>query len=163
MTRPGSPTFVALVTIPVEPGSSRFSEERKCDENVARRPFPFANSVILSKDYRSQWPKMSDNADGSPSTGRSFANRYRWAGDLKISARIAVQHEVSILALIKGKERFVYVYDDESRDDLLATLRDHAASPTVDLSWFDASILRERARQQALEAAVTSNATRNRG
>lgn len=74
-----------------------------------------------------------------------------------------MQHEVSILALIKGKERFVYVYDDESRDDLLATLRDHAASPTVGLSWFDASILRERARQQALEAAVTSNATRDRG
>ena len=31
--------------------------------------------------------------------------------------------EVNVLALVKGRERFVYVYDDASHPDLIATLR----------------------------------------
>src|SRR5437773_6542542 len=45
--------------------------------------------------------------------------------------------EVNVLALVKGRERFVYVYDDASHPDLIATLRDHAADPELSLSWFD--------------------------
>lgn len=60
-----------------------------------------------------------------------------------------MQHELSVLALVKGRERFIYVYDDESRERLIDTVRDHAADPTVSLSWFDAAALTERARQQA--------------
>lgn len=65
-----------------------------------------------------------------------------------------MQHELSILALIKGRERYVYVYDDASRDDLLDAIRNQAASPRQSLSWFDAAVLTERARQQAKEAAA---------
>ena len=60
-----------------------------------------------------------------------------------------MQHELSVLALIKGKERFIYVYDDASRDVLIDLFRDQAADPHVSLSWFDAAVLTERARQQA--------------
>jgi hypothetical protein len=74
-----------------------------------------------------------------------------------------VRHELSILALVKGDERFIYIYDDASQADLLDAIREHAASPALNLSWFDAAILSERARQQALEAAAGSNAFRNRG
>jgi hypothetical protein len=63
-----------------------------------------------------------------------------------------VQHELSILALIKGSERYIYVYDDVSRSRLLDAIRDQAASPRLSLSWFDAAVLTERARQQATEA-----------
>lgn len=60
-----------------------------------------------------------------------------------------VRHELSVLALIRGKERFIYVYDDDSRDELIETIRAQAADPTVSLSWYDAAVLVERARQQA--------------
>ena len=60
-----------------------------------------------------------------------------------------MQHELSVLALIKGRERFIYVYDDDSRERLIDTIRDQAADPTVSVSWFDAAALTERARQQA--------------
>ncbi|HJZ89553.1 MAG TPA: hypothetical protein VKE40_01695 [Gemmataceae bacterium] len=63
-----------------------------------------------------------------------------------------MQHDLSVLALIRGKERYVYVYDDESRDELIEAIRAQAASPAVSLSWYDAAVLTERARQQALEA-----------
>jgi hypothetical protein len=64
-----------------------------------------------------------------------------------------VQHELSVLALIRGKERYVYVYDDFSREDLIEAVRAQAADPKSSLSWFDAAVLTERARQQATETA----------
>jgi len=50
---------------------------------------------------------------------------------------------------VKGEDRFVYVYDDSSRAEVIDAMRDHAADPEVKLNWFDAAVLTERARQQA--------------
>ena len=61
-------------------------------------------------------------------------------------------HELSVLALIRGRERYVYVYDDASREELIEAIRAQAASPAVSLTWYDAAVLTERARQQAQEA-----------
>ncbi len=57
--------------------------------------------------------------------------------------------EFNILALIKGGERYVFVYDDASRQPLIDTLRNQAADPRLSLTWFDAAILTEKARDQA--------------
>jgi hypothetical protein len=78
-----------------------------------------------------------------------------------VPARQSVQHELSILALLKGKERYLFVYDDESREDVLNAIRDQAARPTLTFSWFDAAILTERARQQMREAEAERQTTRN--
>lgn len=64
----------------------------------------------------------------------------------------AVRHEFNVLALIKGDERYVYVYDDSSRAKLLDAFRDHAADPCLALNWFDAAILTEKAKEQARAA-----------
>jgi hypothetical protein len=71
-----------------------------------------------------------------------------------------VPHEVNVLALIKGKESYVFVYDDISRPRLIDTFRDNAADPDLSFSWFDAAVLTEKARQQALTAGAP--ATRSR-
>jgi hypothetical protein len=57
--------------------------------------------------------------------------------------------EVNVLALIKGDERYVYVYDDDSRADLLAEFNAQAADPQLSLNWFDAAILTQKAHEQA--------------
>jgi hypothetical protein len=68
-----------------------------------------------------------------------------------------VRRELNVLALIKGTERYVFVYDDESRSLLIDALRDHAADPDLTFSWFDAAVLTEKAREQARpEQAETS-------
>jgi hypothetical protein len=85
-----------------------------------------------------------DNAGGLPVRGRAF----------RATARKDVPHELSVLALLKGKERFLYVYDDESRERLIDAIRDQAADPNVSLSWFDAAVLTQRARQQGQEACA---------
>ncbi len=70
--------------------------------------------------------------------------------------------EFNILALIKGEERFIFVYDDESRAELIDALRDQAADPRLTLSWFDAAVLTEKAREQAQANSAQDNPARNR-
>jgi hypothetical protein len=57
------------------------------------------------------------------------------------------QHGVNVLALIKGSERFVFLYDDESADQLLQTLGNYAADPEINFSWYDAATLSQRVRK----------------
>ena len=75
------------------------------------------------------------------------------------SENTAVQ-DLNVLALMKGSERFVFVYDDDSRSDLIAAIRDKAADPDVTMNWFDAAVLTERAKQQATRAISDSHTSR---
>jgi hypothetical protein len=59
-----------------------------------------------------------------------------------------VTRELNVLALFKGDERFIFVYDDESREALVDEVRHQAADPRLSLSWFDAAVLTERVRNQ---------------
>lgn len=57
-------------------------------------------------------------------------------------------HELNVLALVKGGERYVFVFDDESRAKLIDSFRDLAANPHLSLTWFDALVLTRKAREQ---------------
>jgi hypothetical protein len=63
----------------------------------------------------------------------------------------SVRRELNVLALLKGVERYVFVYDDDSRQDLIDHFRRQAADPRLSFSWFDAAVLTERAREQACQ------------
>ena len=60
-----------------------------------------------------------------------------------------MRQELNVLALIKGTEKYVFVYDDASRQLLIDTFRDQAADPRVSFTWFDAAVLTEKAWEQA--------------
>jgi hypothetical protein len=62
-----------------------------------------------------------------------------------------MRREFNVLALVKGDERYVYVYDDSSRDVLLEAFRAQAASPELSLNWFDAAVLCQKAHEQTVE------------
>lgn len=63
--------------------------------------------------------------------------------------------ELNVLALLKGTEHYVFVYDDSSRPLLIDTFRDQAADPQLSLNWFDAAVLTDRAREQAQQSRQT--------
>jgi hypothetical protein len=63
-----------------------------------------------------------------------------------------VAQELNVLALIKGEERYIYVYDDASRPALLEAFRAQAANPQLSLNWFDAAVLTQKAHEQAAHA-----------
>ena len=56
--------------------------------------------------------------------------------------------EFNVLALVKGQERYIFVYDDDSRNHLIDAFRDQAADPDLSLNWFDAMVLTKKAREQ---------------
>jgi hypothetical protein len=59
-----------------------------------------------------------------------------------------VTRELNVLALFKGEERFIFVYDEESSDTLIDEIRNKAADPTIPINWFDAAVLTERIRNR---------------
>jgi hypothetical protein len=63
--------------------------------------------------------------------------------------------EVNVLALLKGDERYVYVYDDISHPDLIRAIRDQAANPRLSLTWFDVNVLTKKAHEQ-IKATLTT-------
>ena len=73
-----------------------------------------------------------------------------------------MRREFNVLALIKGDERYVFVYDDESRQPLVDAFRDQAADPRLSFTWFDATVLTDKAREQAREAHPSAPAARSR-
>jgi hypothetical protein len=73
-----------------------------------------------------------------------------------------VRREFNILALIKGNERYVFVYDEDSRTFLLDTFRDAAANPQLSFSWFDATVLTQKAREQTAAVSLELPPSRTR-
>ncbi len=63
--------------------------------------------------------------------------------------------EFNVLALLKGDERYVYVYDDVSRDTLGEAFHAQAADPLLSFNWFDAAVMTQKAEEQA--AATSSH------
>jgi hypothetical protein len=62
--------------------------------------------------------------------------------------RHGVPKEVYVLALTKQGERFVFVYDRESQDELLEDLQDLAGEATCPLTGFDVAVLAGKMREQ---------------
>jgi hypothetical protein len=58
-------------------------------------------------------------------------------------------NDLNVLALIKGAEHYIFVYDEASRPQVIEDFRNMAADPDLDLSWFDAMVLTKKAREQA--------------
>ncbi|NBW95187.1 MAG: hypothetical protein EBR28_00265 [Planctomycetia bacterium] len=56
---------------------------------------------------------------------------------------------MNVIALVKGGERYVFLYDDDSRAEAIKTLGRYAANPDLSFSWYDAAVLGQKVRQSA--------------
>ena len=66
--------------------------------------------------------------------------------------------DINVLALVKGEERYIFLYDDDHRSVALRTLGRFASNPELSFSWYDAAVLSQRIRQTALEARAEQEA-----
>lgn len=55
--------------------------------------------------------------------------------------------DINVIALVKGGERYVFLYDDESHEEALRAIARHAANPDLNFSWYDAAVLGDKVRQ----------------
>jgi hypothetical protein len=103
---------------------------------------------------------LAGRADAATSAVRQFVNSSAGSASFSRPATIqlltatfaaqgsAMPSDVNVLALVKGQDRYVYVYDDDSQTELIDAIRDHAADPNLSMTWFDATVLTRRAREQ---------------
>jgi hypothetical protein len=71
------------------------------------------------------------------------AHFHRWAIN---RTSLKMDQEVNVLALVKGEEKFIFLFDDENRDETLRQLARFAADPELDFSWYDAAMLSRKIR-----------------
>jgi hypothetical protein len=57
-----------------------------------------------------------------------------------------MDQEINVLALVKGNERFIFLFDDQNRDETLRQLARFAADPELDFTWYDAAMLSRKIR-----------------
>jgi len=57
-----------------------------------------------------------------------------------------VSQDINVLALVKGAERYVFLYDDASRAETLRTLGRYASNPELSFTWYDAAVLSQKIR-----------------
>ena len=63
-----------------------------------------------------------------------------------------VAEDINVLALIKGKERYVFLYNDSHRSDTLRVLGRFASNSELSFSWYDAAVLSQKIRKQQEES-----------
>jgi hypothetical protein len=57
--------------------------------------------------------------------------------------------EINVLALIKGEERYIFLYDDAHRTETLRMLGRYAANPELSFTWYDAAVMSKKIRELA--------------
>jgi hypothetical protein len=67
-----------------------------------------------------------------------------------------MNQEVNVLALVKGKERYVFLYNDSNQSEMLRTFGRYASDPELSFSWYDAAVLSQKLRRKAQRNEVAS-------
>jgi hypothetical protein len=68
--------------------------------------------------------------------------------------RLAAE-DVLAIALCKGVERYIVIYDHATAPEALRTLGRWASNPEVGFTWYDAAVLCKRIREEANAAKGT--------
>lgn len=51
-----------------------------------------------------------------------------------------------MLALVKGEERYLFLFNDETRSEVLRTLGRFASNPELSFTWYDAAVMSQKVR-----------------
>ena len=80
--------------------------------------------------------------------------------------------EINVLALVKGEEKYIFLFDDSRRSETLRMLGRFAADPDLSFTWYDAAVLGQKVRQsiptsdnatiEAMSAAIVPGNASNR-
>jgi hypothetical protein len=59
-----------------------------------------------------------------------------------------MQRELNVLALHKGTEHYLFLYDDGSLPNLVDAFRQFASDQDLSFNWFDAAVMAEKGKAQ---------------
>ena len=66
-----------------------------------------------------------------------------------------VSKDINILALAKGEERYIFLYNEENRGETLRTLGRYASNPELSFSWYDAAVMSQKVRKTKQAESAT--------
>lgn len=72
-----------------------------------------------------------------------------------------MDQEINVLALVKGEERYVFLYNDANRVETLRLLGRYAANPDLSFSWYDAAVMSKKIREIAAEEELELHKAQN--
>ena len=58
-----------------------------------------------------------------------------------------MSQDVNVVALVKGEERYLFLFNDEQKGETLRTLGKYASDPDLSFSWYDAAVLSQKVRR----------------
>ena len=64
--------------------------------------------------------------------------------------------DINVLALVKGEERYIFLYNDGNRSKALRVLGRYASNKDLSFSWYDAAVLSQKIRRQQEEKSNSS-------
>ncbi len=56
--------------------------------------------------------------------------------------------DINVLALVKGRERYIFLYEDSQRAEALRVLGRFASNPELSFTWYDAAVLSQKVRNE---------------
>ena len=69
--------------------------------------------------------------------------------------------EINVVALVRGEEQYIFMFDEANRTETLRMLGRYAADPELSFTWFDAAVLSQKVREmlpaKSAMPAQTSN------
>lgn len=67
--------------------------------------------------------------------------------------------DINILALAKGEERYIFLYNEETRNETLRTLGRYASNSELSFSWYDAAVMSQKVRKNAKDEMPSFSAS----
>ena len=64
--------------------------------------------------------------------------------------------DINVLALVKGEERYLFLFNDENKGEALRTLGRYASNSELSFSWYDAAVLSQKVRNLKKADAPTN-------
>ena len=71
--------------------------------------------------------------------------------------------EINVVALVRGEEQYIFMFDEANRTETLRILGRYAADPELSFTWYDAAVLSQKVREmlpaKSTQPAPTSNSS----
>jgi hypothetical protein len=55
--------------------------------------------------------------------------------------------DMNVVALVRGDEQYIFMFDEANRTETLRTLGRYAADPNLSFTWFDAAMISQKVRE----------------
>ena len=68
-----------------------------------------------------------------------------------------MSNNINVLALVKGEEKYIFLFNDQNRKKTLRQLGRFASNPDLSFTWYDAAVMSQKVRKLTrIEEAMRS-------